>query len=77
MFAIPDEGLLPSDTLLSLLPPLFFVFKFFIEVWLNYNVVLITAVQQSDSVLHVSTLLFHILFIMVYLSWLKTQHSKN
>ena len=58
VFAIPDEGLLPSETLLSLLPPLFFVFKLFIEVWLNYSVVLITAVQQSDSVIQIPTFFF-------------------
>ena len=31
----------------------FFKFYFFIEVQLNYSVVLITAVQQSDSVIHI------------------------
>ena len=42
------------DTFLSFL-------KNFIEVQLTYNVVLISAVQQSDSVIHVY-ILFHILF---------------
>ena len=32
----------------------FFKFYFFIEVQLNYSVVLITAVQQSDSVILLS-----------------------
>ena len=31
----------------------FSLFSFFIEVWLIYNVVLISAVQQSDSVIHI------------------------
>ena len=38
---------------------------FFTEEQLNYNVVLITAMQQSDSVTHVY-ILFHIFSIMVY-----------
>ena len=34
---------------------------------MTYGVVLISAVQQSDSVIHMYTILFHILFqIMVY-----------
>ena len=39
----------------------YFIFLnlFFIEVKLNYNVVLITAVQQSDSVIHIYTFFFH------------------
>ena len=46
---------------------LFFVFfcfliYYFIEVWLIYNAVLISAAQQSDSVIHVIYILFHILF---------------
>ena len=36
----------------------------FFEVQLIYKVVLISAIQQSDSVIHVHS--FHILFIMVY-----------
>ena len=39
---------------------LFLFNLFFIEVELNYNVVLITAVQQSDSVVHTHIyILFH------------------
>ena len=38
-----------------------------IEVQLIYNVVLITAIQQSDSVIHIYTVFFKIFFsIMVY-----------
>ena len=35
---------------------------FFIEVQLIYSVVLISAVQQSDSVIHIYTFFFNILF---------------
>ena len=37
------------------------VFKknYFIEVYLIYNVVLISAVEQSDSVIHIYIILFH------------------
>ena len=35
---------------------------FFIEVQLIYNVVLISAVQQSDSVIHIHTFFFNIVF---------------
>ena len=48
-----------------------FIYLFFIEEQLNYNVVLITAVQQSDSVIHVY-ILFHIFSIMVYHKILNT-----
>ena len=44
-------------------------FFFLIEVQLIYNVALIAAVQQSDSVICVyiyTHILFHILFIMIY-----------
>ena len=42
--------------------PLFYLFKiYFIEVELIYNVVLTSAVQQSDSVIHLYTS-FYILF---------------
>ena len=37
----------------------------FIEIWLIYNVVLISAVQQSDSIIHIyiyTHLVFHLLF---------------
>ena len=34
---------------------------YFIEAWLIYSVVLISAVQHSDSVIHIC-ILFHILF---------------
>ena len=41
--------------------------NFFMEVQLIYNVVLISAVQQSDSVIHIYTFFFKILLsIMVY-----------
>ena len=41
---------------------IFFIFKSFIEVELTYNVVIISAVQQSDSVIHIHTsILFQIL----------------
>ena len=46
------------------------IFKkiYFIEVLLTYNVVLISAVQQSDSVIHIYIyiLFFILLSIMVY-----------
>ena len=42
---------------------LFFFFQFLkIEVELIYNVVPISAVQQSDSVIHIETFFFYILF---------------
>ena len=41
--------------------------KYFIEVWLTYIVVLVTSVQQSDSVMHMYythiSVLFQILFL--------------
>ena len=41
----------------------FSIFKIFIEVQLIYNVVVISVVQQSDSVLHTNiSILFQILF---------------
>ena len=41
----------------------FFIFKDFIEVQLIYSVLIISVVQQSDSIMHVHTLiLFQILF---------------
>ena len=54
----------PPRTVLS--PPLLLFVK--VEVQLVYNVVFISAVQQSDSFIHVLTesLLFHIFFLMVY-----------
>ena len=39
---------------------------YFIEVQLIYNVVLISAVQQSDSVIHIYTFFFIFFSIMVY-----------
>ena len=41
---------------------------YFIEVWLIYNVVLISAVQQSDSVIHIYIYTFFFIFfsMMVY-----------
>ena len=42
----------------------FFIFKHFMEVELIYNVVLISAVQQSDSFIHIHiSILFQILFL--------------
>ena len=43
-------------------PNIFFIFKSFIEVLLIYNVVLVSAIQQSDSHKHVHNPLFQILF---------------
>ena len=43
-----------------------FFFFFFIDVKLNYNVVLITDIQQSDSVIHIYTFFFIFFSIMVY-----------
>ena len=44
--------------------PLFILF--FIEVQLIYNVVLVSGVQQSDSVIHIYTFFFIFFSIMVY-----------
>ena len=41
-------------------------FFILIEVSLNYSVVLITAVQQTDSVIHIYTFIFIFFSIMVY-----------
>ena len=43
-----------------------FPFKFFIKVQLIYNVVPISAVQQSDSVIHLYTFFFIFFSIMIY-----------
>ena len=54
---IEPVSLALTGRFLTIGPPgrsLFFLFTF-IEVWLNYSVVLITAVQQSDSVTHIYT----------------------
>ena len=40
----------------------FFHFNFLIEVQLIFNAVLISALQQSDSAIHIYTLLFYNLF---------------
>ena len=46
---------------------LFCIFKiYFIEGLLIYNVVLISAVQQSDSVIHIYTFFFIFFSIMLY-----------
>ena len=42
------------------------VYLFLIDVLLIYNVVLSTAVWQSDSVIHVHTFFFMFLSIMIY-----------
>ena len=41
---------------------IFFLIFFFIEVWLDYNVVSVTVVQQSDSVMYYIYTHFHTLF---------------
>ena len=43
-----------------------FAFSFLIEVSLIYNIVLISAVQQSDSVIHIHIFFFTFLSILVY-----------
>ena len=53
-----DHAFLEHDHVINL----HFIYLFLIEVWLIYSVALITAVQQSASVLHRYTLLFHALF---------------
>lgn len=52
-----QEGAAPASTFSRSLPPFLFSFRadFFVEVWLIYSVVLVTHVQQSDSVIHVHT----------------------
>ena len=46
---------------------LFIYLKFyFIEVWLIYSVVLISAVQQSDSLTHIYTFFFIFFSTVVY-----------
>ena len=45
---------------------LLFLKFYLIDIWLIYNVVLISAVQQSDSVMHTYTFFFYILFHMVH-----------
>ena len=42
-----------------------FVYLFIIEEWFIYNVVLITAVEQSDSVMHTHTHT-HIFFFILF-----------
>ena len=44
---------------------LFYIFSF-IEVYLIYNVVLVSAVQQSDSLIHIYIYIFIYFSIMVY-----------
>ena len=44
-----------------------FLTIYFIEVWLIYSVVLISTLQESDSVTHIHIYILHIFFsIMVY-----------
>ena len=46
---------------------LFYNFLFYIGVWLIYNVVLVSGVQQSHSVIHIHvSILFQILFPFVF-----------
>ena len=45
---------------------LFFFFNVLLKHSLVYNVVLISAVQQSDSVIHIHTFVFILFSIMVY-----------
>ena len=49
-----------------LLDSMTFFFNIFFEVWLVYKVVPISAVQQSDSVIHIYMFFLKILFHMVY-----------
>ena len=39
-----------------MLPPGYFLYLVFIGVWLIYNTVLASGVQQSESVIHIPTL---------------------
>ena len=59
----------PNSAVFSLLNDrfLFFLILFyFIEVQLTYNVVFISAVQQSDSVIHIYTFFFIFFSIIFY-----------
>ena len=51
----------------------FYFLNIFIGVWLIYNVVLVLGVQQSESVIHISTL-FEILFPYRYYRVLSRIH---
>ena len=52
--------------LLHIFLPLPFKIYFFIELYLIYNVVLITAVQQSDSLIYIYVYIYtHILFFFL------------
>ena len=47
----------------------FFIVMYFTEIWLVYDVVLISAVQQSDSVTHILFTFKPLWFIMRYPVW--------
>ena len=71
--ACPQDG--SSISVLSSLHALLLLLLFFlIEVWLIYNVVLISAVQQSESVIHIYTFFFIFFSIMVYPRTLNIVH---
>ena len=59
-----------ASGLLALPAPLWFSYLFLIEVELIYNVVLISAVQQSDSVTHT----YILFFLKIYYSFDNTSH---
>lgn len=60
-YCIPNVGIYDVITCI------FFIFQSFTEVELIYNVVIISAVQHSDSVIHVHTfILFQILFFFFF-----------
>ena len=49
---------------------LFFFSKIFIEVWLIFSVVLSSAAQQCDSVIHIQKYIFFFLFFHVVYDWI-------
>ena len=49
----------------SLIVQLFFLNFFFIEMWLNYSIVVITAEQQRDSAVHISMYTFFFIFFSI------------
>ena len=58
--ALGEDGRLPARAEVALHVVLLFYnlltfLLFFIEVWLTFNVVLVSSVQQSDSVIHTHT----------------------
>ena len=55
-----------KDLVLFLKNFIYLLFVYYFLLSLNYNVVLITAVQQSDSVIRIYAFIFIFFFIMVY-----------